>query len=118
MNLLIAYSLTLAIETAMLLHLFRKQDWRLVAAASVFASTLTFGIFWLALMPVYNATPLTIVPFSFQLAVLAYEAFAVAAEAAIYRKIFEKCGWKEAFKRSLAANAASFLTGIALGFAI
>jgi len=116
MNFAISLFITLALETAVLLAIFKGQKKSLVIACSVFASTLTYGLFWFAVIPAYStASPFSLPFFAYPLLVLCYEGFAFVAEAAIYKRLLEKVGWKRALAASFAANAASFVAGIMLG---
>lgn len=108
---------TLVVETAVLLFILKEQKKSLVVACSVFASTLTHGIFFLLIAPNLIQIPLIHIEFFvYPILVLSYEIFVVVAEAALFKILLEKISWGKAFFASLAANFASFVVGIIFGF--
>ncbi len=110
LNFLQAYAFTLAIETAALLFLLRREYGAgLIAGNSIMANSLTLPLVWFAF-------PLLGLGYPIQIALS--ELFAFAAEAGAYFILFRKIGWKKAAGISLAANAASFLAGLAVSYLI
>jgi hypothetical protein len=101
-----AYLLSLAIETPVLLLIFRNgYGWSLVARNAVIATSVTLPFVWFAF-------PLLGLHWELQTAIS--EGFAVLAEAAAYRLLLPKTGWREALFASTLCNSASFLAGLAL----
>ncbi len=109
MDLPSAYALTITIETAALLLIFRKRfAGLLIARNSLIANTATLPLVWLA-FPVLS-------PFlGWGLYTAGAETFAFLAEAAIYRFIFPDIAWRDAALASLLCNALSFAAGLAVG---
>jgi hypothetical protein len=101
-----AYLLSLAIETPILVLIFRdRYDWSRTVRNAVIATSVTLPFVWFAF-------PLLGLPWGLQTAIS--EVFALVIEATIYRLLFSKTGWREAFLASALCNAASFLIGLAL----
>ncbi len=106
MDFLAAYVLTIAIEACALFALLRKNyGAALIAGNAVLASSLTLPFLWFAF-------PALGLPWGVQTALA--EAFAVVAEAGIYRAAFRGMAWKDAFLASVCCNWLSFIIGIAL----
>jgi len=104
---LVAYALTLAIETTALFLLLRSRyGAALITRNSIIASSLTLPFVWFV-FPVLGLG-------SWALQTAAAEIFAFAVEAGVYRALFPKMGWANALKVSFVCNAASFLVGLAL----
>ncbi len=108
MDLPLAYALTILIETAALFFLLRgRYAPAIIARNSLIANTATLPLVWLAfplLGPALGWGTYTAIA----------EAFAFAAEAAIYRFAFPDMDWRDAAAASLACNALSFVAGLAL----
>ncbi|MEM4554966.1 MAG: hypothetical protein QXT25_03905 [Candidatus Anstonellaceae archaeon] len=117
MIILLSLFATLVVETAVLLFILKEQKKSLVVACSVFASTLTHGIFFLLIAPNLISIPLIHIEFFvYPFFVLSYEIFVVVAEGAIFKILLEKISWGKALLASLAANFTSFVLGIIFGF--
>jgi len=104
---LVAYALTLAIETIVLFLLLRSRyGVALIIRNSIIASSLTLPFVWF----VFPALGLG----SWALQTAAAEIFAFAVEACVYRALFHGIRWEDALAASFVCNAASFIAGLAL----
>ncbi len=100
--------MTLAIETAALYLILRgRYGAALIARNSLIANTATLPLVWLAF-------PLLSPFLGWGLYTAGAEMFAFLAEAAVYRFLFPKTGWRDAAIASLACNALSFAAGLAV----
>lgn len=112
MEFVLAYALTVLIETAALYAILRKGYGPFpIVRNSLIANTLTHPLVWFAL-------PLLWPGIGWTGATAAAELFAFAAEAAAYRSLFPGLGWRRATAASLLCNALSFSAGLALDYLI
>ena len=102
----VAYALTLLVETVVLMLLLRgRYSLGLIVRNSIIASSVTLPFVWFAF-------PALGLAYGIQLAVS--EAFAFAAETAVYAWLFKGMKLNDAAVASFLCNAASFLAGIML----
>lgn len=101
-----AYVVTVAVETVLLFLLLRKRYPALqIFANSLIANTLTLPFVWFA----FPALGL-----GWFLGTSIAELFAFLAEAAVYQRLFERIGWRDAIIASLLCNAASLAIGLVI----
>ncbi len=110
----LAWTITVVIETVILVGLFRKfsketANAGLVITASIFANSLTLPYVWFVFPYVFLG--------HYSLGLILSEVFAWLAEAAFYKLCF-RLSWKKTLVFSLIANAVSYALGYFIGRAL
>lgn len=102
----LAFTLTVMIEAAVLVVLFRKNTdvWRILAAAAI-CNAVTHPVVWFVLPRLFS---------TYGAYIIASEAFAFTAEVPILLLVIRPKPWHMSIAGSALANGGSYLVGLAI----